>query len=234
MVYINKCARHLAVVYRSRCSTLREKEVHSTIDTPSPGRNALLLSVGEEESQWDNEEVGADEEEELESDADKHKTALSPYKKKRSLSSAGEKLRLKRIKRRPFSSRLSSDEQTETGDDSDISSYTPFNLQRPNPLSYLSHSIDFDEHASDDSAMKCTDERRSRSRTAVIYEQRRWKGFIVDERDAKQRRGRPRKEYRVHWEDSRIDGARLTAPGLIQHWKEKKALKRRRRVRDVH
>ncbi len=49
--------------------------------------------------------------------------------------------------------------------------------------------------------MKCKDEQSNKlliSRTAVIYEQQRWEGKIVDERNAKQERSRPRKEYRVH------------------------------------
>ena len=136
----------------------------------------------------------------------------------------------RRIKRRHFSSRLSSDEQTETGDESDISSYTPIKPHHRLNLSSSFHSTDFDEDASDD-AMKCKDEQPNElliSRTAVVYEQQRWEGKIVDERDAKQGRGRPRKEYRVHWEDSWINSARLTAPGLIQDWREKKAAKLRR------
>jgi hypothetical protein len=138
----------------------------------------------------------------------------------------------RRTKRCHFSPPLSSEEQTDTGDESDISSYTP--VKPHHRLDYLSpsfHSTDFDEHTGDDGAMKCTGERPKEhltSRTAVIYEQQRWEGKIVDERDAKQGRGRSRKEYRVHWEDSWIDGARLTASGLIQDWREKKAPKSRR------
>ncbi len=63
----------------------------------------------------------------------------------------------------------------------------------------------------------------SSPRTAV-YEQQRWEGKIIDERDAKQGRGRPRKKYRVRWEDSWTDGARLTTSGLMQDWRERRRL----------
>ncbi len=67
-----------------------------------------------------------------------------------------------------------------------------------------------------------------RSRMAIIYEQQSWEGEIVDERDMKQGRRRPRKQYLVRWKSSWVDGGRLTAPGLVENWKEKKASKRRR------
>ena len=62
---------------------------------------------------------------------------------------------------------------------------------------------------------------------AVIYEQQSWKGKIVQERDMKQGHGRPRKQYLIQWESSWVDGCRLTAPELLQSWREKKALKSR-------
>lgn len=50
-------------------------------------------------------------------------------------------------------------------------------------------------------------------RMAFIYEQQRWEGEIVNERDAEQRRGRPCKHYRVHWIDRGCSSYRL---GLLQ------------------
>ena len=58
---------------------------------------------------------------------------------------------------------------------------------------------------------------------AVIYEQQSWEGEIVGEKDVKQGRGRPRKQYLVRWKPSWVDGGRLTAPGLMQNWREKRA-----------
>ncbi len=111
-----------------------------------------------------------------------------------------------RTKRCHFSPPLSSHEQTDTEDESDISSYTPVKPHhRLDSSSPSFHLTDFDEHTGDDGVMKRTGKQPKEhltSRTAVIYEQQRWEGKIVDERDAKQGRGRPRKEYRVHWEDS--------------------------------
>ena len=71
-------------------------------------------------------------------------------------------------------------------------------------------------------------DRHLASRTAVVYEQQSWEGEIIDERDIKQERGRPRKEYLVGWKPSWMPISRLTAPGLVQSWKAKKATKRRR------
>ena len=63
------------------------------------------------------------------------------------------------------------------------------------------------------------------SRMTVIYEQQSWEGEIINERDVKQGRGRPRKQYLVRRNPSWVDGARLTASGLLQNWREKKTLK---------
>ena len=62
---------------------------------------------------------------------------------------------------------------------------------------------------------------------AVIYEHQSWKGEIVQERDVKQWRGRSREQYLVQWEQSWVDGCRLTVPELLQRWREKKASKNR-------
>lgn len=58
--------------------------------------------------------------------------------------------------------------------------------------------------------------------------QQSWEGEIIKERDTKHGRGRPRKQYLVRWKPSWVDGARLTAPELLQNWKEKKASKGKR------
>ncbi len=50
-------------------------------------------------------------------------------------------------------------------------------------------------------------------------------GEMVQERDVKQGRGRPRKQYLVQWKQSWVDSARLAAPELLQSWREKKASK---------
>ena len=147
--------------------------------------------------------------------------------KKRPLSSAKEKRRVKRrVKRHRFSSPFSSDEDTATGDESDISSYIssrPHRLTRPWPTS--SHSPGFEGDICDDGQIEAVGER---SRMTVIYEQQSWEGEIVDERDMKHGRGRPRKQYYVQWKSSWVDGGCLTAPGLIENWREKKASRGRR------
>ena len=87
--------------------------------------------------------------------------------KKRPLSFAKEKPRVKRrVKRRRFSSPLSSDEKSATGDESDISSYRssrPHHSSNPRPTS--SHSIGFGGDTSDDGKMESGGER---SRMAII------------------------------------------------------------------
>lgn len=64
------------------------------------------------------------------------------------------------------------------------------------------------------------------SQMAVIYKQKSWKGRIVQERNVKQGRGRPHKQYLVKWKESWVDGGCLTAPKLLQSWKEKQASKK--------
>ena len=144
--------------------------------------------------------------------------------KKRSLCRVKEKPHKKRgIKRHPFSSRLYLDAETGTGDKSDISSYTPskpHHISKPRPTS--SHLTSLQGDISDDGAMDLVG---GGSQMAVIYEQQSWKGKIVQERDVK--KGRPRKQYLVRWEQSWMDGCRLTAPELLQSWREKRVSKSR-------
>ncbi len=66
----------------------------------------------------------------------------------------------------------------------------------------------------------------------VIYEQKHWEGVIVDERDEKQGRGRPRKQYLVQWKSSWVDGAILAAPALLQQWRETKTSRNDRGSKD--
>jgi hypothetical protein len=190
---------------------------------PQPGPSA----VKDKKGRWDDEEADTDDEEEEEEDigesnggCDKKKTLLLRSIKKRSLPTAGGKPRAKRIKRRRFSSPLSLDEETEMDDESDISSYTP---SKPyyvsnSPLN-SSHLAGPEGGTSDDGTTEFVggrSNRRAMSRMAVIYEQQRWNGEIIDERDAKQGRGRPRKRYLLQWKTSWVDAGRLTAPTLVQ------------------
>lgn len=176
--------------------------------------------------QVDKEAEIADEEERFSGDS---KRDILPYlhpTEKRSLCRVGEKPRKKRrTKRHLFSSRLYLDAETRTGDESDISSYTPSKpcyVSKPRPTS--SHMTSLQGDTSDDGVMDLVG---GGSQMAVIYEQQSWKGEIVQERDVKQWRGRPRKQYLVQWEQSWVDGGRLTAPELLQSWREKKASKSR-------
>ena len=76
--------------------------------------------------------------------------------------------------------------------------------------------------------MESVNERQKRpstSRTTVIYKRQSWEEEVVGERNVRQGRGRPRKQYLVQGKQSWVDGGRLTAPELLQNWKEKKALR---------
>ena len=123
-------------------------------------------------------------------------STLSTSHRKRSLCRVGEKPEKKRrTKRYLFLSRLYSDAETGTGDESDISSYTPFkpcHIFRPRPTS--SHLTSFQGDTSDNDVM---DLAGGGSQMAVIYEPQSWKGEFVQERAVKQWRGRPRKQYLV-------------------------------------
>lgn len=118
--------------------------------------------------------------------------------KKRRLSSVKERHR--------FSSSFSSDEDTATGDE--ISSYTSY-LSESRPTSADSTGFEGDT--------------RYGGKMEAVGEHR--KGEIVGERDMKQGCGRPRKQYLVQWW---VDAGYLTAPELVENWKEKKASKCRR------
>lgn len=96
----------------------------------------------------------------------KNQTPSLRSTKKQSLSTASKKSQVKGTKRGRFSSRLSSDEEKETGDKSDSSTYTP---STPHPIATLrptpSYSTGLKGDISDDSV---TGFIGGRSRTAVI------------------------------------------------------------------
>ena len=55
---------------------------------------------------------------------------------------------------------------------------------------------------------------------AVVFEQQRWEGEIIEERLVRQERGRPRKQFLIKWKPSWVDSGRLAAPELITNWEE--------------
>jgi len=132
---------------------------------------------------------------------DKKKTPLLRSMEKRSLPTAGGKARAKRIKCRRSSSPSPPDEKTEMNDESDIGSYTPFKPHHfSNSPVISSHLIGPEGSTSDDGITKFVGGRPNRgpiSRMAVVYEQQRWDGEIIEEKDAKQGRGRRRKRYLI-------------------------------------
>ena len=172
---------------------------------------------------WCNSREAEQHEEDDKSDWEAHKNSLPLLQstKKRYRSLAHEKsFRQRGIKRHRFSSPFSSDLETETGEESDYSIYTPskghdvFKL-RPASSKSISREEDTIEYDKIEIAGK-------RSRMAVIYEQQSWEGEIIDERNTKQGRGRPRKQYLIRWKSSWVDGGRLFASNLVRNWREKK------------
>ena len=127
----------------------------------------------------------ADDEEEPDGDSEKDNSPVLRSTKKRSLSTAEDKPHVQRhIKHGRFSSPLSSDEETETGGESEISSYTPwvpYRASNTRPVS--SRSTGLEEDISDDGKTEFT---RGRSQTTVIYEQQSWQGEIIREKNVKQ------------------------------------------------
>ena len=124
-------------------------------------------------------------------------------------------------KRHRFSSPFSSELEADTGEESDCSIYTPFKVPDVSKSrSATSFLIGLNRDASQGSKMKIAGEQ---SGMAVIYKQQSWEGEIIDERNTKQGRGRPRKQYLVQWKTSWVDGSRLTASEIVRIWREKKA-----------
>lgn len=170
-----------------------------------------------------NEAEARKEDEETGRDNDENSPSLLHPTKKRGRPAACEKsFRRRGMRRHRFSSPFSSDLEIETNEDSDYSNYTPskaHNILKPRLAS--SRSIDLEKDTNDDK-IEFADER---SRMTVIFEQQSWEGEIIDERDSKQGRGRPRKQYLVRWKSSWVDGGRLIAPTLMQNWRKERVSK---------
>ena len=120
-------------------------------------------------------------------------------------------------KRRRFTSPFPSDREAESDQDSDLSDYIPSN---PHNRSFKSHRARLSESLINDSSEVGAPS--GLSQTTVIYEQQTWEGEIIDERDVKLVRGRPRKQYLVRWKSTWVDAGRLKSPELVQVWKDKK------------
>lgn len=109
----------------------------------------------------------------------------------------GPKVAKRRRKRLRFTAPLPSDEDT---DDAGMSSNT---LKRQEVV--------------------VNDQSTSRPpRSTVVYQEQRWEGEIVNEKDLKQGRGRPRKQYLIQWKQSWVDSNRLNEPLLLHNWRKKK------------
>ena len=153
------------------CNPLIEGGQHKSL-IPAP------LSNDDARGQQDDKEAEiVDEEEGYSGDSKGDTLSYLHPTKKRSLYGVGEKPRKKRrTKRHLFSSRLSSDAETGTGDESDISSYTPSkscHISKPRPTSHL---IGLQGDASNNGVKDLVGRG---SQMAVIYEQQTWKGEIV-------------------------------------------------------
>lgn len=91
--------------------------------------------------------------------------------------------------------RPSLDEESQTGDESDYSSYIPSRARRiSKPQLPSSHLTSL-------------------------------RGEIIQDRYIKQGRGRPRKQYLIQWKQSWVNNTCLAAPELLQSWREKKVSK---------
>ena len=178
-------------------------EDEQACESSDRGQNDIELDFAVDEEKEDQR----DEKEEPDADSVKNNPPLLRSTKKRCLSATEKKPPLKRlIKRRRFSSPLSSDEETETWDKSSTTSYAPFKPHhtltlRPTP----SHSTGLKGGISNHNALDFAggqSDRRLASQTTVILEQQSWEGEIITERDVKQGRSRPRKEFLIEWKRS--------------------------------
>ena len=183
---------------------------------------------------WEDKkaEPEPDVEVELDRDGNKSKTSLLPSTKKRGRSTAGERPPpQRRTKRHRFSSPLSSDDETESDNESVISRCTPsrpYHISTPRPTSSCLSRSKADISNSKIELAGSQLSRRPIPKMTVIYERQSWAGEILDEREVKQGRGRPRKQYLIRWEPSWVNSGRVTAPELLQNWKGKKASAHRR------
>ncbi|KAL9124100.1 MAG: hypothetical protein Q9217_006536 [Psora testacea] len=138
----------------------------------------------DKQDQRDDKVADTDNErEEADGDCDKNNLPLRSTKK-RSLFAVGETPYVKRrVKRRRFSLPLSSAKDTERADESDTSNYTPRQTQyssylRPTP----SHPTRLEGDISDNGTMESADPQHW---MAVIYEQQKWEGEIIEEKSVK-------------------------------------------------
>ena len=183
----------------------------------------LVIKLNEDWRKNLDAEAHKDSDEILSEDDGNSSPLLRFTKKKRRLTANEKSFRKRPMKRHRFSSPFSSDLKTETDDESDYSQYTPSKAHDVLKFSSASaHPISLEKGLSENGKTEVGGER---GRMTVIYEQQSWEGEIIDERDTKQGRGRPRKQYLVRWKPSWVDGGRLTAPGLMQNWRAKKAEK---------
>lgn len=219
--------RHHSCSSSTACPQIHESIYegrHSIENDPS--------TSGDKRNQWDDKAAEADNEGRGLQEGNNEKSALLRPTKKRCRSAARKKLPLERhVKRHRYSSPLSCDEETETEPESDTSSYASELCRTSNlrPPSSSSLSIGREREPSADDALEGANRRSKRlSRTAVVYEQQCWEGEIMQERDVRQERGRPRKQYLVRWKDSWVDGARLAAPELLRNWRETKMSSKRK------
>ena len=175
------------------------------------------------EDRWDEEELETNRaEEELCKDCDKdNKSILSTRpKNKRSLSMTEEQMPAKSpTKHRRFSSPspLLSDEDSEMRDESHLPSESHQN--KSTQVNLL--------HSSDSCATSDDEDEGSWTPPTIIYEQQSWEGKIIDEKEMRIGRGKPRKLYRVRWKSSWVDERELGASGLVYNWRVKKASRSR-------
>lgn len=168
----------------------------------------------------------ADGREESDCDGDENKTFLLSSTKKRGQSTAGERPPSQRCsKRRRFLSLLSPNDRMESDDESAISRCTPSKPYHISTPQLTSSCLSRSEGDVSNGKMELAGPQSNRCpipKTTVIYERQSWAGQIIDGREVKQGRGRPRKQYLIRWEPSWVDGARLNAPELLQSWRERR------------
>lgn len=185
-----------------------------------------------ERAEADHEAEAEEEEEEPQGDDDKNKTSLLSSTKKRGRSTAGERPpSQRRSKRYRFSSPPSSDDETESDDESVISTCTPskpYHISIPRPTSSRLNRSEGDISNDKMELAGSRSNRRPIPKRTVIYERQSWAGEVIDEREVKQGRGRPRKQCLIQLKPFWEDAARLTGSGLLQNWRGKKASKCRR------
>lgn len=176
-------------------------QVHESIDEGHLDIKKDHSTSEDKGAQWDDKAAQADNNGEgLKGDNDEKSALLHPIKK-RCRSAVEKKLPLKRCVKRRFSSPLSSDDGTETGPESDTGSYVPAKPCRTSNRQSFSSPLSTGRERKPNSvdALESANgrlKRRPFSRTTVVDEQQCLKEEIVQRRDVRQGRGRPRKQYR--------------------------------------